>query len=722
VLALLASLALGCSSGGSAPPVSSPEAGVFVGKILDDDGDPVVGALVSVDGIEANAPTDATGQFVVSDPSLATSTASLGASANAGQALAAAVGHEFAVIAPGFQPFFGTILVASGEIARIDVVRQGLEPVLDIVSPTEGQVFTIPAECPEASVDVSGFVDLVQRETLLLDIVVVIDASGSTSDPAAGTDGATVLDVEKEAIACFLEGLDFSRTRVALTQFNDSAQEVVGMTNDTSLLTAGLASIAESSGGTNFEAAFRLSQTILEDTIAEDLEDAEASGPADEGGDVIVHDTRRVVVMLSDGVPTTHGVPRDPTDSNLTQTADDRKAATDAARDLGDATGAEFYGYTIVSRDTTARKFTTMPHCVAVCGGGQHIRVESPADLETELCGEDLVNVVTVRARNVTAGTDDVVATLSAGGKFTVSLPVVAALDGSPRENEIVVIATAFPGSLNAEVSETVRVVAMSAAHANALSFAEVNDLSRDDDSVATKGFVSKPSGGAVNGTDIFNFLAGTDAEFEDAVQLHGVGALTVVDAQNSGADTVEITVDVLYKNACYQSDFGFLLFDDDDLPRSHEQALRFATTAENVFLNTGSLGNSCTIGSVAAGTSNFTVDVPVGQAVVFFLLPDFTLNQWHGEPKKGRKPLFTLAKINPALEVQVVAFVSDLGRSVAGASTVLVTPGAHLIYSFEDIQIAGKGSDEDFGDLVFSVRTDGHLVASQILCPADAP
>ena len=43
---------VGCSSGGSgSDPVSDPAAGVFAGSVLDDQGNPIVGARVSIGGI-----------------------------------------------------------------------------------------------------------------------------------------------------------------------------------------------------------------------------------------------------------------------------------------------------------------------------------------------------------------------------------------------------------------------------------------------------------------------------------------------------------------------------------------------------------------------------------------------------------------------------------------------------------------------------------------------
>ncbi|HVR74061.1 MAG TPA: DUF4114 domain-containing protein [Planctomycetota bacterium] len=78
---------------------------------------------------------------------------------------------------------------------------------------------------------------------------------------------------------------------------------------------------------------------------------------------------------------------------------------------------------------------------------------------------------------------------------------------------------------------------------------------------------------------------------------------------------------------------------------------------------------------------------------------------------------VFTLSSLNPGSFDEVLTFKSLAGRTVAGASTPVVTPGPLTIFAFEDISGATKGSDQDYDDVVFTVRS--HLVAriDEMLC-----
>src|SRR5690606_20915968 len=163
-------------------------------------------------------------------------------------------------------------------------------------------------------------------------------------------------------------------------------------------------------------------------------------------------------------------------------------------RVLGEETGAEIYGFTIVTADTADTRFTTMPHSVAAAGGGRHVRVESVAQLEMELCGEDLVDALQVTAMNLTTGEGPFAATLSAGGRFDVDVPVVAAPNGGLLENVIVITAVAFPDDLASVVEESVTVVAVRSDLLAEAGSADVDDVPQDPTPLAQKPFVTTPT------------------------------------------------------------------------------------------------------------------------------------------------------------------------------------------------------------------------------------
>ena len=106
VLGMVLALA-GCSGGGG----SDPQQGVYRGHIRDPNGSPVQGARVSIDGIEAEALTDSSGYYEVSDGGL--STASL-AMHNAARVEGAGVDVEISVLAEGFAAMVAAINVEAG--------------------------------------------------------------------------------------------------------------------------------------------------------------------------------------------------------------------------------------------------------------------------------------------------------------------------------------------------------------------------------------------------------------------------------------------------------------------------------------------------------------------------------------------------------------------------------------------------------------------------------
>src|SRR5262249_45190089 len=147
-----------------------------------------------------------------------------------------------------------------GQMADVDIVRSGLEPEITITSPRDQKTFVIDASCAHPEVTVNGFASLGSKDSFRLDVVAVIDKSGSTRRDAFDVDGDgqvdTVLDAEKSAVTCFVQGLDEQTTRVSVIEFNDSADTVIGFTNDLDSVVAAVATVGPSAHGTNFEAAF----------------------------------------------------------------------------------------------------------------------------------------------------------------------------------------------------------------------------------------------------------------------------------------------------------------------------------------------------------------------------------------------------------------------------------------------------------------------------------
>ena len=219
LLASLLAICVGCSSGGGSSPTSSPAEGIFAGTLLDEAGNPVTGARVSIEGVEADALTDSRGNYYIEDESLAVSSPAT----QPGTAAAVVANVEVAVLAPGYEPQILPLVVGTGERANVEFTRNALEPRLTLTGPTGEKVINVPASCNNPRVLVEGYATLAKTESFRLDVVVVIDRSGSTAKEAFDIDGdsvpETVLEAEISATECFLLSLDPDTSRVAVVQF-----------------------------------------------------------------------------------------------------------------------------------------------------------------------------------------------------------------------------------------------------------------------------------------------------------------------------------------------------------------------------------------------------------------------------------------------------------------------------------------------------------------------
>ena len=705
----------GCSGGGG----SDPQQGVYRGHIRDSNESPVQGARVSIDGIEAGALTDASGYYEVSDSGLSTESLVMH---NAARVEGAGVDVEISVLAEGFTAMIVAMNVEAGAFADVSLARTGLEPALTISSPRSGETFVLDNACSEPFLSVDGFAGIRALESLRSDIVLVVDRSGSTSRPAFDVDGDgvpdSVLDVEIDALGCFVAGLDSLTTRAAVIDFNDAAGTVIEFTADLDAVAGALALVGPSTGGTNFEAAFAAAEDLFLQLEAAD----HAANPAEDPAEPFVAPFR-AVVFVSDGIATSHGVPRDLMDSNLTQGAADRHGAIDAARSLGGATGAQLFAFSVIPAGDADRKLTTLPHCVAACGGGWYESVDSAEDLDDELCDEPLVPSLGVEIVNATLGGPPVSAAIRADGRFSAQVPAAwgpPGLVGPPGpdgtvENVIEVTLTVFPGPFAMTEFESVAVRVIDDASyaqmtANELFTAQAAQLPVSDTSV-----LSGPTGNPLSDTHLRDFLVGAStAEFEDAHELLGVDTFT---ANGPPAGAVTLTVDLVYEDGCHASDIGWFIVDPADAPSSAVNLLRGLTGA-NVLFNTGDAGSpSCPGQSIAAGSARATFTVPSGSRVAFFLIPDRTLADFQARPATGNHPLFTFSGLNPGKFDQALAFRTVNGRTRPGPSAAVEAAGPAMIFAIEDQPTVNKKSDQDFDDVVFTVSSEAVVHATEGGC-----
>lgn len=710
VLAGLCFLNLGCSGGGGggASGGSHPSSGVYRGTIRDDSGAPVTGAVVSIDGIEASTTTDSSGKFEIVDSELATATLQ--------GAQASGLDVEISVLAPGFAPYVSTLAVEEGALVNVDLVSSGLVPQLDLKSPQDGKILVIPAGCDTPEAVVEGFAGLDTRESFRLDVALVVDRSGSAADPAFDVDNDgnvdSILEAEVAALRCFVEGLNDKTTRVSVFHFNDSAESLVGFTRDLESVSTGLSSAGPPGGGTNFEAAFAAVEQAFEDLAASD---AAEETPSEEGAPPLPTPFR-AVVFLSDGIATSHGVPRDTTDSNLTQSRADRAGAIAAAASLGESTGAQLFAYSILPENDTNKQRTTLPHCVAACGGGKYETVSDIAGLSDSLCGQPLLSLLTVTIENITLGAPPVTASLLPDGSFSQAIGVAtgpAELVGAPGadgtvENLIRVTLTAFSGALEQTAVEEVALRLIEEDTYTSLSENEIFDAEAAPAPVSGTNQLRSPQGKPIS-ANLRNLLVGNSKGlFEDAIELRGVETFTATDPVNP---TVTVLVDFVHKGACYNSDVGYFEVDLANPPATVDQAMQGAV----VLFNTGSYGlGNCSAQILGAGVAHFEVTVEAGKSLAFFLIPNRTLAQHNATPQSQRQVLLTMNRLNPGGFDQVMTFRSLNGRTEEGSSTNVETPGPMLIFAFEDLSVTQKSSDQDYEDVVFTVRSDGLTALEQ--------
>jgi Mg-chelatase subunit ChlD len=293
------------------------------------------------------------------------------------------------------------------ERARESAFAAELPPPLRSASPVERELWLDverPASSPPTTVR-SGWVEVAgragTRENGVIDVVIVLDASGSTQY-ASGVDvngngvvgvrkriepwvpfdplfyssdpGDTVLDAEREATRRLIERLDPRRTRIGLVSFSDLARLRAPLGSSRELLEMVLDDLAGAfgAGPTNLAEATRLAVRMLRETG----EDADAAPDP-------------VVLILSDGYPT-HPEPEERAAEEALEAA--HEAALAGVRVSSISLGID------EPRDPDV--FAQM----ALLTGGEHLRVSTPGDVVQALPVIDLARVAALGIENTTTG------------------------------------------------------------------------------------------------------------------------------------------------------------------------------------------------------------------------------------------------------------------------------------------------------------------------------
>jgi len=678
----------GCSGGGGgggggAPPatptVSAPAQGAFVGQVVDQNNAPVANAEVSVDGISTT--TDSSGRFALNSTPVVTAPATVGGRATPGASANVRVG----VAGQGVQSVELPITFNDGEVPLVQILRPSVVAGLDVTKPHEGCDYVIPANCPNPFIPVEGYASLSVRESLAFDVCLLIDRSGSTAQ-AVGFEvnnaPNTVLGAEIEAARCFVDALGVrSKLRLAVVAFADGGgtQVVQGFTTDRAAVHTALTGIlnGSSAGGTDFAEGIDTARALYATLDAGDAADLSQ----DSGGEVRVL-PNRMLVMLSDGIPTA------PFGSNLTQEREDRVAALDAAR-RAVADRIEVHGFALIRGNDSQGPLSTLPQIAAITGGSYH-RIASANQLATLLCQTPLTQVTEVRVRNRQVGNSEVVAMVGPDGFFAVEMPV--RLNNTNNSNTNTIEITVETGSPSQRLVRTVDVEL----HPEAIVGTQNFDMISLQP-VSSAGIVT-PDGSSPGNQGLQTFLSN---QFPDALQVRGVEAFSVA---GPAGNTVAVQVDLVFEDAGFSSDFGYFSYDPMNPPTTAQQALQNAV----VIFNTGGIGG----GSQTSGAHRFSTNFTAGQTVGFFVVPNDTLARAQAG-NANNDPLFTLSALNPGGIPQVLNFQSANGRTTAAPANPNV-----LVFAFEDLAIAARRkSDRDFNDVVFTVSSQVRPKPTAIIC-----
>jgi hypothetical protein len=124
----------------------------------------------------------------------------------------------------------------------------------------------------------------------------------------------------------------------------------------------------------------------------------------------------------------------------------------------------------------------------------------------------------------------------------------------------------------------------------------------------------------------------------------------------------------------------GYFEFDPANPPQTAQEVLD-TLTPDNVILHTGDFDNGWM-------KEDEYVRVPENSTIGFFIVPNGTLEE--ALVGEGNAPLFTIAHLNPGHFDQVVTFWDPYKEQI--------------IFSYEETEIQGDRSDQDFADILFLI------------------
>jgi len=531
-----------------------------------------------------------------------------------------------------------------------------------------------PGACQQQGIPVKGYTMLGHPSNYMHDIVFVIDTSASTKRLTGfdlNGDGRvdSVFEAEVESCRRLVRMLTncpyFRMGLVKFARYNTSnapvgsisdgppipaqTRVVQPITNNTALIEAALDVVAAegAKGGTHTAAGIDLAIEALTN-----------APPVNLGTNVT---PTRHIVLLTDGIPTL------PVESGWTQERGDRLATLEAAERAA-AAGIRIHPVVIDPEEYAERKLTTMPAVQALTGVANElirINVNNINRLPQLVAGLDFAGNQKVVVVDHTSGATWTI-NVRPDGWFEAVLPVTLGTN---------VWEFRFPsGDLISDQILT-RTVTFVVYPRNAV--VDVVGLSASNPPVSELTFLERPTGGPL-------YDAGPELSLLTVLTNKAPAARVLPGVEGFRTLSGTMTLEFIFKGAGYNSDVGYFLFDPANPPQTAAEVLA-SVTETNVFLNSGIVPNN---NLNVSGLSN-TIEVPAGVAVGLFMIPNGTLAD--AKAGRGNPPLFTLANLNPGQFDQALTFYDPVGNQI--------------ICAFEDISITTGKSDQDFQDLVFTVK-----------------
>ncbi len=629
------------------------------GQLLDDEGAPIVGAEITVDGVEANGKTDSEGWFTVVSPFPYQNEISFTISKSGYES------SEFLLPRPddtiSKHGRKGPMLVAPTPL------KASPPALLQVTSPQDGALVELDG-CCDGVVEVSGLVSGPPRDNLYLDVVFALDVSGSIEKKE-------IFEQEISAAQTLLGQLNPDTTRVAVVRFASEAEQLQKLTKDFSKVTTVFGDLLEGGPEPYGEDG---SATHYAEALREAL-DTHKKSPIKYRDSTtnkqVTVQPLRVVVFISDGIPTL------PAQPGMSQEKADIQASLAAARLLA-AQGVLVYGYAL-DVDSAERELTTLP-AIAAITSGRYSEVRDPDDAVFIIPETSLVGMGAVDIENLKTGEKLTVET-SPDGFFSGSVSV------GPGTQSLRISARDFDG-LQA-TTQDVTVI-------GEYEIDRTEPLGLADQPVSERG-VFTPYGDDLDDNDIWTLLVGAYGQYPDAVESINTEVFVI---PGDEGESMTLAGEFVFSEACYKGDFGYLIVDPSDLEASTLAQFE-AATSENVLFNTIEGGDECGTHYLEPGEVTFDLTLPAGTSLVFFLVSDGTL----AEGQAGLQAvLYTVSSFNLGGYDQVLSYYSEEGRGGNGSR--------QSILAFEDQPLVNS-PPLDYSDVV--IHLEG-LYPSQPSCGCD--